>query len=285
MNLGVNQLIGFSAGTSGSKTVLQAITDLGLTTNLQLCLDAGDANSYTSGNSWLDVSGNGYNFFLGSEGDSASTGDEPLFVGSAGDRTSYFEFVNGDEFFRQNPASANFRPISDSWHKADALFQLMFGQYIIDRTSTPGGTMFGTAGSGAPRIGIRLEHEVNETNVLTIRAGTQGTGNFNSGSAMPTGAWTIWFLGVDEATGSGASSFKVNDAADYTFDATCGGTPGNIACSSATSTYPFEIGGAGGAELFDMPGTRWSFCAAWSGTILTSANRTALNTELQKRFA
>ena len=57
MTLMVTNLVGFGARANVSnKTLLEIIQDLSLATNLELCLDAGDGNSYTTGTKWLDVS-------------------------------------------------------------------------------------------------------------------------------------------------------------------------------------------------------------------------------------
>ena len=79
---------------------MNILTSNSLTTNLKLCLDAGDINSYSgSGQKWLDRSGLGHDFFLGVDG-SANT-DDPTFNGSPGNASSneYFS-VDGGDFFR-----------------------------------------------------------------------------------------------------------------------------------------------------------------------------------------
>ena len=63
-----NRLFQHMAGSKPTLARMPAITmlrRLGLTNGLKLCLDAGDANSYTSGEPWLDTSGNGYDFNRG----------------------------------------------------------------------------------------------------------------------------------------------------------------------------------------------------------------------------
>ena len=70
------------AGTGKNYPLIDYIGELSLNSNLVLCLDAGDANSYTSGQKWLDRSGNGYDFFLGTT-DSVQASD-PTFNGTPG---------------------------------------------------------------------------------------------------------------------------------------------------------------------------------------------------------
>ena len=83
----------------------QDIVDASLTSGLQLCLDAGSASSYDgSSQKWLDLSGNGQDFFRGADG--SATTDDPTFNGSAGGLSSseYFSLDGGD-FFRYDAAN------------------------------------------------------------------------------------------------------------------------------------------------------------------------------------
>src|SRR5688572_16443964 len=59
------QRVTIVSGNLGTNNLYQEIQGLGLTTGLQFSLDAGSADSYTSGQSWLDLSGNGQDFFRG----------------------------------------------------------------------------------------------------------------------------------------------------------------------------------------------------------------------------
>jgi len=112
--------------------LIDQITSLGLTTSLQLCLDAGDANSYTSGQTWTDVSGNSNNFFRGSGSGSESA--DPTFNGVAGGRSSseYFSGDGLDTFW--NTAKHTFPA---SWHKDGATFTVAGWVYIPS-----GGSLF-----------------------------------------------------------------------------------------------------------------------------------------------
>ena len=82
---------------TGNKTLKKLVADAGLSSNLELCLDAGDSNSYPgTGNTWYDVSGNDRHFWLGRDG--IDTSRMPTFVGSSGDPESYFVSDGGDGF-------------------------------------------------------------------------------------------------------------------------------------------------------------------------------------------
>ena len=150
------------------------IDQAGLLTDLELCLDAGAASSYTSGQKWLDMSGNGYDFFLGSEGASASTGDEPTFTGSAGGLSDSEYFVmDGGDFFSYDTGTL------ESWmtdmYKDNATWTVLMwtygpaggdgdGWFGVGFDAGGGGTPavnYSNQGAGAIRQGLTIGETVN----------------------------------------------------------------------------------------------------------------------------
>ena len=117
----------FTGMSYGHTELITTIRRCGLTTGLKLCLDKGDANSYASGQSWLDVSGNGYDFFLGATGGAEAS--DPTSNGTAGGRSpeEYWSF-DGVQFFRL--ASANPTWVNN-FHKDNAKFTLAVN-YVVD---------------------------------------------------------------------------------------------------------------------------------------------------------
>jgi len=115
------QTLGFGSGSHPAWNLEEIIRGLSLDTNLKLCLDAGEGDSYTSGQSWLDLAGSGYDFFLGQDGSSDST--DPTFNGVANTMTSseYWSFDGGDYF--------TYDTTNETWmenlHKAGALLILV----------------------------------------------------------------------------------------------------------------------------------------------------------------
>ena len=112
MSLAVNHLVGFGAG-SAVPTMYQLLQQLQLTTNLNLCVDAGDISSYDgSSQTWTDRAA-GNNLFRGTT--SGSEAENPTFVGTAGTPTAYFSFDGGDYFISStSPTYAN------GWSKTTA---------------------------------------------------------------------------------------------------------------------------------------------------------------------
>lgn len=113
-------IIGGSAG--GKKTLLQIITDAGLTSNLQLVLDPADSASYSgSGQTWTDVSTNAAGYFRGTS--SSSEASDPTFNGTAGalDNTDFWSYDGGD-FFTKTSAIATWE---NNLHKSGWAFSLI----------------------------------------------------------------------------------------------------------------------------------------------------------------
>jgi len=119
--VGVSGLVGVKKPTN--VTLIDAITTAGLTSGLQLALDAGDTNSYSgSGQSWLDTSGNGYDFFRGITGGANS--DDPTFNGTSGGISinEYWSF-DGDDFFIYDSANETWM---NNLHKNNAQWSWLF---------------------------------------------------------------------------------------------------------------------------------------------------------------
>src|SRR3990167_4909776 len=88
----------------------EIIDRLGLGTSLELCLDAGDATSAPSSTtSWIDISGNGYDFFLGT--DATAQASDPTQTGTVGGLPpgEFFSLEAGD-FFPYNPTNEKYPP-------------------------------------------------------------------------------------------------------------------------------------------------------------------------------
>ena len=90
----------FAASGPSRESLKTTIDDLSKTA--QIIMDSADSDCYSgSGQNLLDLSGNDYDFFLGTSASAAS--DDPTFNGTAGDMSAdtYFSFDGGDTF-KQN---------------------------------------------------------------------------------------------------------------------------------------------------------------------------------------
>lgn len=260
--------------TSGNKTLSQIITDLGLTTNLKLCLDAGDANSYNPAvqtEKWLDTSGNGYDFYRGTStgGDAA----EPTFNGSAGGASSneYFSFDGGDYFLYD---SAN-----ETWmnalHKNSAVFSIFI---VFYPNSTAAQRYFATKGSG---VGTGLMFYIQATSLLPEVFVSNGSGTvctLNTPSAANNAAWNVYGASLDEAIGTANSLVKINSSSTQINDESYT-SPSSSDVSGTTAIGSLSSG------VSPLPsGSRIACLAMWEGTALTTTNLSDIYDAIKGRF-
>ena len=250
-------------------TLISAITAAGLTSGLLLCLDAGDANSYTSGTKWLDTSGNGYDFFLGTNG----TTYAPSFVGPAGSRNAYW--ANG------SPTMFRYDTTNEVWmqniHKNNAVFTML--QIYYPNTSADVYNLNGTTGSiggtgfywGAlPALNLEVKNA--GSSVLSKTSATIPSDN----------DFHIVAVSVNEATGAGGGFFYL----DGNYSQVSGGNTWNstyTSPSSGNATYTMEIESIGNAETPPGAYSRLACYAVWS-VALTKADLDALKLQLRGRY-
>jgi hypothetical protein len=226
----------------------------GQTANLVLCLDARDKASYPgSGNKWLDLSGNGYDFFKGTDGTTAA----PTFNGTAGNMDCYWSF-NGSQYFTYDSANEAWM---DAMHKNNALFSWV----LLMRHGTGEQAHFGTNGTSTTGgTGFNLTNGATE--VLACRARNAGAAALatETVSSMVESANNFLAVSINEAAGGGGGVLRTNNNLAI-FDATYS----SPAAGAASETL--QIGALGGGVLPYTSASRLIACAAWSGRALTSA--------------
>lgn len=266
---GVFTLTGMSVGSS----LIDILGSLGLTTNLRLCLDAGDSASYTSGQKWLDRSGGGFDFFLGSDG-SAGTND-PTFNGTPGDLSNaeYFSFDGGD-YLTYDAANETWM---NNLHKNNAQSAGFAWVYI---TSSGGNkTIFGTNG-GAPGANIGVHFIVGSTMNLAFRSTNTSLPNSLSrdwAASIPTNQWVFIAYSHNEGGGAGQSFLYFNGATD-TFD---GAVPSP---SASNATYTMQVGARGNNDGAAASGTRIGMLGIWEGGNLTVSQFNQIRAMTRGRF-
>ncbi len=249
--------------TSSKLSALQAIQALGLTTGLQLCLDAGDENSYTSGQVWNDRSGNAYNFNRGSS--SGAEGSDPTFNGTAGQLSGneFWSFDGGDYFTlgQANPTSIN------NLHKNNAVFAL--AAWI--RVSALDNSLFGTG----PFPGILWLIRPAGVLRVNVQNGSGTVVNMDSVAAVGTNAWTFIASVINEAAGTGLA--QINSTQEVK----------SVSYSSPSSSNAPDAVKIGAEADNDFPlpnGSRIAMFNAWEGTIPTAANLLAFYNLTRGRF-
>lgn len=264
-------------------TMLAAIQRLGLTSGLKLCLDAGDIDSYSgSGQKWLDTSGNGYDFFRGTDGTSQSS--DPTFNGTAGAQTSseYWSFDGGD-YFAYDSANETWM---NNLHKNNAIFSGFYWFYLGElpsdgddddfrlwstnnstaSPSTVGARMVLDAPSDRPGIGVNNGSET----ILITPIASVGT--------LAKNAWQCVGLSYTESTGAG--TILLNGS-------TGTGSPGGYSSpSSSSADGVFTIGSAPDGEATTrLPnGSRLGVFCMWEGVAISEAQLTSLYNATRVRF-
>lgn len=223
---------------------------LGLTSGFQLALDAGDAASYTSGESWLDRSGNGYDFFRGATGAGGEASD-PTFNGSAGGLSSseYWSHDGGDYF--------TYDTTNEAWmntlHKDSAVGTILFWAKPASLSVNQG--LFGTGGAGAANIGMRILFTSAALLGFICVAGGTTSLNVSSDVGLAVGAWRFCGVSWDEA----ASSFTFYGNGTTAFQGVNYTSP-----SASNATFTAQIGAAGNAAIPVASGTLMAMTLAWT---------------------
>lgn len=240
-----------SKGTS----LINTIKNLGLSSGLQLCLDAGDANSYSSGQKWLDLSGNGYDFFRGSDGTSQSS--DPTHNGTPGGQSvsEYWSFDGGDYFTldETNPTWVN------NLHKDNATWGFCFWMYVASSLPSLAGLLFGNNRTNNSAVGVSAFLRSNGT----LRIGSSSGGGtatvFNSTATASTSAWVFFAAGIDEGANSGFLQINATQediSAAYS-------SP-----STSAATYTLTLGDDNGGNAGPLPsGYRMQSGAMWESAM------------------
>ncbi|AZO62994.1 MAG: hypothetical protein E5Y51_17060 [Mesorhizobium sp.] len=241
------------------RRMIQFVSQLGLLTGLKICLDAADGASLPAGSaSWLDTSGNGYDFFRGST--SGSSTDDPTINGTTNGRSSseYFSFDGGD-FFRYDTTN-------EAWmqnlHKDNAKFSY-FGYNYFANVATASG-IFGDNVNAPGNIGCRLT--LTASGVLGFNVSKTGASfalDFNSTLSPSANAWHAIGLSVDEAATTG---FMFLDGTVQTFTSTYT-TP-----SASNASQTFEIAARGSGDGKWANGGRMASFTMWEGAVLSQTD-------------
>jgi hypothetical protein len=267
----INPYISFGASYVG-QDVYEIVTALGETSNIQFCLDAGDATSYTSGQKWVDLSGNAQDFFRG-VGAGATT-DDPTFNGVAG-------ALSTAEYFSYDGADTNFYDTTiETWmtnaHKDNAAFTFMFWFYA----DTLGTTQMLTGTVGSPGTGFRVR--VTTSGYISLQAFNASAtvvDQDTSAELVPVteNAWNYVAVSIDEATGTDGIIFNVNgttvlDPSTYTSPST--GAAGNN----------LNLAAGGGANSPLLATNRLAMVCAWSRALSESSLNSLYNATNDRGF-
>lgn len=277
-----NNLSGFGAATTnfGYRSMFSLIKSLGLETSFEICLDAGDSDSYSSGQKWLDLTANGYDFFRGTDGTSQTS--DPTFNGTPGALSSseYWSFDGGDRF-RLDQANPTF---VDNMHKDNAAWTIAGWWYTKAQAasnsnvlvaSTPAATVgnegfiFFLQPSGGILPGAL------QTNVV-LTGGVDSRSTATEMLAAPDDQWNFLAVAVDEADPEMRWQINGDAAVDTTF---AGFTSPDTDAAQDSLTIGATTDGTGPLDS----GTRLAMLGIWSRD-LSAAEMDALYEATLDRF-
>lgn len=259
----------------GFLPLLKILINLSLTTNLKLCLDAGDVNSYSSGQTWSDVSGGGYHFFRGVDGSSGT--DDPTFAGTVGNPATAEWTFDGGDFFKNNTVAGDFNSdVVNAFHKDNAALTMIALIHPVLTAVT--NDIFGTRDDAANND-VGCNWQITDGEKIQFHA-HHASGNALNALATETinaSAYNFCAVSVDEAAG-GTASFHMTNGTFDTFDGTY--TTPSSAAAAAVATVARD--GAGTGDNFLTNGYKLS-CFAIFNVALSQTNITDIYTQLRTR--
>jgi len=243
----------------------QLAQDVGLAdANLVLALDAGDNVSVPNATTpkWYDLSGYGYDFFLGSTADASA--QDPTFNGVAGslNASNYFSFDGGD-FFRYDSANEAWM---ENMHKNNANFTFLTLTYIGSFTGS-GGVFGDISTSGGPGILMEIFGSSGKISLwvdLASEANVLGPKTSDAGTTTVT--WHFIGTSINEPLGANGGflyedgAYKQVGVAD-TFDATY------TSPATGSSAYTFELGAKGNGLAQMRSGSRVMGYMIWNRSL------------------
>jgi hypothetical protein len=241
----------WGGGSLGDPTLFNIISFLNLDSGLNLCLDAGDEGSYPgSGQTWVDTSGEGNDFILGSTASTDSS--DPTFNGSAGGLSAaeYWTFDGSNDLFQEASGSMNL----GNWQADGAKYTLLFVFYGPSNTLTRG--LFDDGD------GLRISEtsaelmQVSNEDVFAVKSTV---------SAAVIGDWNLFAISCDENGGATGSFLYLNGEVELEFNAQIIGTPG------ADDPGSYIIGDTTAHSPFSATG-RLAMVATWNGVNLSAAD-------------
>lgn len=264
--------LGFYGASSGS--LYGHLTTLGLTSSLQLCLDAGDAESYDgTSQKWLDRSGGGYDFFRGTDGTAQAT--DPTFNGTAGKLSSgeYFSGDGADYFTYDTTIETWMQNLGKTGQSVT-----VFGHIRIpsDTDTTIFGTNSNTNSTGASFGYVASFNKL----VYTVQRGDASTFD-NAGDAGPDISASLPMTlscGFAWTLGNGTSYTVHINGTNYT-----GTSTQAVSSSNAPGGNNMRLMARGDASRIFPSGARLFDLAIWS-TKLTDADLQRLHNATKARY-
>lgn len=270
--MNVLKMLGANAEVaSGNPSLYEIINGLGLTTNLKLCLDAGDAASYDPAVQtarWLDTSGNGNDVYRGTS--AGGDANEPTFNGTAGGESINEFFSCAVEDFFNSVVTAPTWVNQMSSSTAQFTIFLVFGISTSNSNTT---RLMGNKNElNSTSRGWSLEVPFAASNRkirYLINNGTANQGVFTSATSFNTTNYNIVSVSADANTPS--ELININGTAESFTNA--------FTNTSATGGVAFRIG----SSALNVNSKTYRCVAIWD-TPLTATNLADLYNGIKGRF-
>lgn len=246
---------------------ITVLNRLGLTNGLKLCLDAGDSASYTSGQKWLDRSGNGYDFFLGTT--SGVDASDPVFTGSAGNLSDQeYWACDTDAVFTYDAANETWM---DNIHKDGAVFTILAWVYLTSYGAGSSAMICGTVGNSTNQIGFQygIAATSGQQRIQVYRGDTTTVLQVASGgSAIGLNGWHLCALTLSENGGASAAQYVLDGVADG-----AAFNPAYTNPSASAASFVMQVAGDGNnvRPLGINGAARIAMVSIWEGVALSVA--------------
>ena len=253
---------------AGAKdTLIKILEGRRLAANLRLCLDAADGASYTSGQKWLDTSGNGHDFFFGTSASSQSA--DPTFNGTPGDKSALeYMSTDGGDYFQYDSANEAWM---DNLHKVNARFSWGGVLYL---PSGGGGGFIGTRGAyvSGSTTGITINLSSNRPGMSAVHNGTYHSFFAVKGQGqLSKSAWHFIAGSFNEPMGAGGGFLY----SDGNYNQVGGSDTFNANYASSTTTNAstrMSLLSEGGASALARNGTRIAMLFFVEGAVLSKSD-------------
>ncbi|OBQ74521.1 hypothetical protein [Mesorhizobium erdmanii] len=256
------------------RKVVDLVRDAGLISSLQMCFDPGDRFSYPgSGQTFFDVSGNGYQMTLGTLATPST--DDPTFNGRADGQSSgeFFSFDGGD--ILQLTANDTF---VQSLHKLGASFTFL----VIAAGFTAGseGVLLNTKGGARNSVQVGTNIYKTTANFLASIVGGVSGGALEVGTVQTVAATGTQMLAVGRqliSTTNRVTDFYINGVWESKVDT----ASATLSTSGATAAMTYGVAGDGGSKV---PAGHALSALTMFNRRLTQAELDALRTSFKRRW-
>lgn len=256
------------AGSGGGLTLQAAVSGAGLGTNLVVCVDAGDFQSYssTSSQSWVNRATAASAFALVSS---------PVFNGAIGYLPAYWS-LNGLQYFTYQ--ATNLSSV-ETFHKDNASWSAFALVYFASQSL---GTYFWGDAANAG-VGMALAVDTSSRPVLVV-TGTAGALVLAvTASAQLSPGWHGFGVSVSEAMGASGGFFYLDGAYSPIVGGASNFTATYASPSANNSANRLAIGAQGALSNLLPNGARLSAVAFWAQAI-TKANFDTVWALVKSRF-